>query len=188
MEESTNIIRANSASNKSAHGHISEASSTSTTPTVNAAGSMCTSFSDSGYFLYKLIRAIPELCTCLKNFFRSVRRLCHTHASGNQAATTSGLEYPDTEIDVFAETHFRKTSQLAIYIGTYSHIETSGINLSISFPATNTSCSKESMVHGIIYRFLCSRERIVCTVWSSKSVWQAHVSTSSSTAASIPRR
>ena len=87
-----------------------------------------------------------------------------------QATTTSGLKYPDTEIDVFAETHFRETSQLAIYIGTYSHIKTSGVELiHFLFPATNTSCSKERG-HGIIYRFLCSRERIVCTVWSSKSI------------------
>lgn len=31
------------------------------TPTVKTIGSMCTNFSDSGYFLYRLMRAMPEL-------------------------------------------------------------------------------------------------------------------------------
>lgn len=75
---------ANKASKSRLHGQIRAASNTSTTPTVNTAGSKCTTFKDSGYFLYKSMRAIPELCTCLKNFFKSVRRLCHTQASGNK--------------------------------------------------------------------------------------------------------
>lgn len=44
-------------------------------PTTKVVGSKCTIFNEEGYILYKLILAIPELKTCLKNFFKSVLRL-----------------------------------------------------------------------------------------------------------------
>ncbi len=82
--ESTQMIRAKSSSKDKLQLQTNEHNNRNTIPIVKSAGNKCTTFNDSGYFLYRLIRAIPELCTCLKNFFKSVRRLCHTHASGNK--------------------------------------------------------------------------------------------------------
>lgn len=81
--ESTQMIRAKSSSKDKLQLQTNEHNNRNTIPIVKSAGNKCTTFNDSGYFLYRLIRAIPELCTCLKNFFKSVRRLCHTHTSGN---------------------------------------------------------------------------------------------------------
>ena len=83
MLASIKMRRINNKIGSKHHRHQSEPSNNTNNPTVKAAGRRCTTLSDSGYFLYKLMRAIPELCTCLKNFRKSVRRLCQTHASGN---------------------------------------------------------------------------------------------------------
>ena len=64
-------------------------------PNVNTVGNKCTTFNESGYFLYRLIRAIPLLYTCLKNFLKSVLRLCQTHASGNNRQ-----DYPPLKIRI----------------------------------------------------------------------------------------
>ena len=82
IEASINIIRIKRAIGNNAYGQTNALNNRNITPRVNNAGNTCTGFNDSGYFLYKLIRAMPELCTCLKNFFRSVRRLWYTQASG----------------------------------------------------------------------------------------------------------
>ena len=53
-------------------------------PTVKSMGNRCTSFRLPGCRFIRLMRAIPLLCTCLKNFLKSVLRLCQTHASGKR--------------------------------------------------------------------------------------------------------
>ena len=72
---SVKMAVAKSARGDSAEGQNGVQSNRKATPMVNKAGRRWTSFSESGYFLYRLMRAMPELCTCLKNFFKSVRRL-----------------------------------------------------------------------------------------------------------------
>ena len=86
MEESVKIMIANIAKSNNAYGQISELSNTNTTPRVNTAGSRCTTFSDSGYFLYRLIRV------------------------GKQSATVSSFEDAYAQVDIFAEPHFRESS------------------------------------------------------------------------------
>lgn len=64
--ESTQMIRAKSSSKDKLQLQTNEHNNRNTIPIVKSAGNKCTTFNDSGYFLYRLIRAIPELCTCLK--------------------------------------------------------------------------------------------------------------------------
>ena len=102
--ESTQMIRAKSSSKDKLQLQTNEHNNRNTIPIVKSAGNKCTTFNDSGYFLYRLIRAIPELCTCLKNFFKSVRRLCHTHASGNNRQAYPPSKDTDTEINILSKT------------------------------------------------------------------------------------
>lgn len=67
--ESMQMTRAKSSSNDKLQPQTNEHNNRNTTPKVKTAGNKCTIFNDSGYFLYRLMRAMPELCTCLKNFF-----------------------------------------------------------------------------------------------------------------------
>ena len=59
--ESTQMIRAKSSSKDKLQLQTNEHNNRNTIPIVKSAGNKCTTFNDSGYFLYRLIRAIPEL-------------------------------------------------------------------------------------------------------------------------------
>ena len=68
---------------------------------------------DSGYFLYKSMRAIPELCYLLENF--SIRTTLMPYpGSRKQTATVTSFKNTDTEIYVFAKTHGRESAN-ALY-------------------------------------------------------------------------
>ena len=95
--ESMQMTRAKSSSNDKLQPQTNEHNNRNTIPKVKTAGNKCTIFNDSGYFLYRLMRAMPELCTCLKNFFKPVRRLCHTHASGN---SRQALKYAQKALQI----------------------------------------------------------------------------------------
>ena len=82
-----------------------------------------------GYFLYRLMRAIPELCTCLKNFRKSVRRLWYTQAPGNSRHVYPPFEDSDAEVDVTPKRIRENPPPGLGYTSRRTHVEATRIEL-----------------------------------------------------------
>ena len=67
------------------------------------------------------------------NLFEEFPEVCATFmvnpGIGKETARITALEYADTEINVFTETHAGEATQLLIDLSPHTHIETAGIKL-----------------------------------------------------------
>lgn len=91
-------------------------------PAVNMAGRVCTSLSVPGWRFDRLMRAMPELCTCLKTFQVCAALVPHP-CLGEQTATVAALEYAGGEVNVLAKTHLAKAVERIVYLAAHAHVE-----------------------------------------------------------------
>ena len=89
---------------------------------------------------------------------------------GKQAASASGLEDTDGEIDIFAEAHLGKTVELQVDIPADAHVEGAGIELVQFLLATPDASGGEEAGHGVADGLLCVGKRVVCPVGTAESV------------------
>ena len=89
---------------------------------------------------------------------------------GEEAAAVSALEDADTEVDVLAEAHLRKSAQGQVDFAADAHVEAAGVELVHLLLAAADAAGGEERGHGVVDGLLDVAERWVCPVGASEGV------------------
>ena len=106
----------------------------------------------------------------LEEFFQICTTFMPYPGFREQTTTVTSLKDTDTEINVFAKTHGRESSQCFVHLGTDSHIETTGIEFIHFLLAASYTSGGKKRSHGIINGLLYIRKRIMGTIRTSKRI------------------
>ena len=89
---------------------------------------------------------------------------------GKKPNGISRLKNSDAEVDIFTETHLRKTVQLLVDIPFNSHVETSRMKLAGFFLSSTYSSGRKKRSHGVTDCFLNRSKRFMRSIGSAESI------------------
>lgn len=127
-------------------------------------------FERFGILLIQVDAGNARIVHLLKELFQIRPPLMIHPCVGKETTGIARFENTDAEIDVFAEPHPGKTSQLPVDFSTNTHIKAAGIEfIHLLFPAADTACGKKRR-HRIIDGFLDVGKRFVGAVGTAESI------------------